>query len=187
MGRPSAATPWLLIRHAESVWNASGRWQGQGDPPLSADGSRQAEALARELAGREIEVLYASDLARAAETAAILAARLELVPRLEARLRERDLGQWTGLTGDEIEARAPGDLARVRALDPDVRPGGGESSREVGARARAAVEEIAKLHAGRRVAVVTHLGVIRALLPGTELANAGWCLSRLDGGRLERV
>jgi broad specificity phosphatase PhoE len=90
-------TSFLLIRHAESEWNAAGRWQGHGDPPLSARGREQAAALARELEGEGVEVLIASDLARSAQTAAILGARWGLAPTPDARLREIDVGRWTGL------------------------------------------------------------------------------------------
>ena len=63
-------TSFLLIRHAESTWNAEGRWQGHGDPPLSERGRRQAAGLAHELASEPVDLLLASDLVRAAETAA---------------------------------------------------------------------------------------------------------------------
>lgn len=168
------ATSFLLIRHAESEWNASGRWQGHGDPPLSAHGREQAAALADELAGEAVEVLIASDLARSAQTAAILGARLALVPRLDARLREIDVGRWTGLTHAQIAERDAALLARFEAEDPDARPGGGETRREIRARVRAAAASLAREHAGRRVALVTHLGAIRALVPGAEPANAAW-------------
>jgi broad specificity phosphatase PhoE len=164
----------ILIRHAESEWNASGRWQGQADPPLSAAGRRQAAALARALAGESLEVLVASDLARAAETARILGAALGLTPGLDPRLRELDVGRWAGLTREQIARDEAQALARFEAGDPDARPGGGETRRELRARVRSAAAALARQHAGRRVALVTHLGVVRALLPCTELANAEW-------------
>ena len=60
-----SGTRFLIIRHAESEWNASERWQGHGDPPLSARGREQAQSLAAELAGENVGALYSSDLARA--------------------------------------------------------------------------------------------------------------------------
>ncbi|MEE9609299.1 MAG: histidine phosphatase family protein [Myxococcota bacterium] len=173
----------VLIRHAESTWNAAGRWQGQADPPLSAHGRRQAAALAGELAGEGIERLIASDLERAAQTASILGEALGLAAQLDPRLRELDVGRWTGLTRSEIERLDPDLLARFEAGEADARPGGGESRREIRGRVRAALPSLAAEHPGRRVAVVTHLGAIRALLPGTELANAGWCRMPLSSGR----
>lgn len=167
-------TKFVLIRHAESTWNFARRWQGHGDPPLSARGREQAAQLAGALAGGGIEVLIASDLLRSAQTAAILGARWGLTPTHDARLREIDIGAWAGLTRQEIVARDAERLARFEAEDLATRPGGGETRAEIRARARAAVAEFAARHRGRRVALVTHLGVIRALVPGAEPDNADW-------------
>lgn len=164
----------LLIRHAESTWNAEGRWQGQADPPLSERGREQARALAQELADQDIRALVASDLARAAETARILGEVLGLVPRLDARLRELHVGEWSGLSRVDVIARWPETYARLRSGDQDVRPDGGETFRELRARVQEALAELARAHPGERVAVVTHGGAIRSLLPGTRTANAVW-------------
>jgi len=167
-------TCFLLIRHAESTWNAGGRWQGHGDPPLTARGRSQAVALAQRLSGEGIDLLIASDLARSAETAAILGVHWGLVPRHDPRLREIDIGAWTGLTREQIAEREADLLARFEAEDLEARPGGGETRLEIRARVRSAAAELAATHRGRCVALVTHLGVIRALAPGAELANADW-------------
>lgn len=167
-------TVFLLIRHAESLWNAEGRWQGRGDPPLSERGRAQAARLGREVAGERPDLLIASDLSRAAETASALGAVFGLAPRKDPRLRELDVGTWTGLTREEIERREGELLERFERGDPDARPGGGESRREIRLRVRRTLAEIADRHRGRTVAIVTHLGVIRALLPGSEFANAEW-------------
>ncbi|MBW1845263.1 MAG: histidine phosphatase family protein, partial [Deltaproteobacteria bacterium] len=83
-------TALLLIRHAESSWNAADRWQGHGDPPLSDRGVAQANALVSELAPEKLDIIVSSDLRRAAETAAILAEARGLRPLLNPRLRELD-------------------------------------------------------------------------------------------------
>lgn len=185
-------TTLLLIRHAESSWNAVGRWQGHGDPPLSDRGRAQANALVRELARETIDVLISSDLRRAAETAAILGEARGLRPELNPRLRELDLGDWEGLTRKQIERTAGNALRRFDAGDLEVRPGGGENLREIEQRANSIVSDLVDAHPGRRLAVVTHLGVIRALLgescgfargvgtgsvpsgPGADFDNASW-------------
>lgn len=97
----------LLIRHAESAANSEGRWQGQFDSPLTDRGRRQADALAGRLLREQwaVSALYASDLSRAAETAEILAARLDAPLVLDERLREYDIGVLTNLTWQEIKAR----------------------------------------------------------------------------------
>ena len=164
----------LLIRHAESSWNAAGRWQGHGDPRLSDRGIAQAHALASELAREQLDVIVSSDLRRAAETAAILAQARGLRPLLNPRLRELDLGNWQGLTREQIERADAAVLQRFVAGDLDVRPGGGENLREIEQRARSAVTELVRAHPGRRLALVTHLGVIRALSSGVGLGNACW-------------
>jgi broad specificity phosphatase PhoE len=195
-----SGTSLLLIRHAETSWNAAGRWQGHGDPPLSERGVAQANALAQELAREAIDVIVSSDLRRAAETAAMLGRARGLEPLLNPRLRELDLGNWEGLTRDQIASSAGDVLRRFDAGDLDVRPGDGESLREIEQRARSAVCELVDAYPDRRLAVVTHLGVIRTLLgeswgfgvgagsasvpsaSGAGIGNACW--RRLDPAQL---
>lgn len=169
-----------LIRHAESAWNAMGLWQGHADPPLSARGVAQAEALAHVLAGAGIEAVIASDLRRARDTARVLARALGLEALDDPRLRERDLGSWSGLSTPQIAGRWPDGLARVRARDPAFRPGGGESIHDVRRRAGAFFRELAARAGPARWAVVTHGGLIRALRPpgaapiaNTEMVQVG--------------
>lgn len=163
MSDASGARAVWLIRHAESEWNAVGRWQGQRDPALSARGREQAQRLVAVLADARLEAILASDLARARETAAIAGSALGVPLHLDARLRERDLGYWSGLTSVEIVARWPADLARLRARDPELRPGGGESLRALHARVVEFVEVLARWPGRGPLAIVTHAGVLRAL------------------------
>lgn len=166
-------TELLLIRHGQTPWNAAGRWQGHGDPALSPLGRSQAESLAAALARQEgFAAIVASDLRRARQTAELLARPLAVPIELDGRLRELDVGRWTGLTRSEIEARDGDALLAFESGDPDVRPGGGESRNEIRRRARAAVHDLRARFAGQRLVVVTHLGVIRALLPGAEPKHA---------------
>jgi broad specificity phosphatase PhoE len=158
-----------FVRHGESVWNAEGRWQGQADPPLTERGRRQAERAAERLAGLGIAVLVASDLGRARETAQILGAHLGLAPRFDPALRELDVGRWSGHPLAEVARRWPEELARFRAGDLALRAGGGESRLALRERALAALVRVAAA-AAAPVAVVSHLGVLRALRPGAELA-----------------
>ena len=164
-----------LLRHAQSEWNALGRWQGHGDPPLSALGREQARAVAAKLAALRIERIVASDLRRAAETAALVATELALAIEHDAAWRERDIGGWTGFTREEIEARWPDEYAHFRAHEEHVRPGGGESDAMLRARARGALAAPRARHARARVLVVTHRGIARMLVPQQPLGNAEWC------------
>ncbi|MCH8132999.1 MAG: histidine phosphatase family protein [Myxococcales bacterium] len=167
-------TQFWLIRHAESTWNAAGLWQGQADPPLSERGRFQAARLAEALAQERVEILITSDLVRTVETAEIVASRLALEAYRESGLRELDAGSWSGSSRQQIASRDGDLLARFDTGDVDVRAGGGECRREVASRARQVLAQWAAQHAGRRVAVVTHSGVIRSLLPDVRIDHARW-------------
>jgi len=119
-------------------------------------------------------VLIASDLARSAETAEIIGRQLGLRPRYEPALRELDAGRWAGLERSEIARRDGAALARFDGGDPDARAGGRECRREVALRARRALRAIHASHRGSRVALVTHDGVVSALLPELKLGSAEW-------------
>jgi broad specificity phosphatase PhoE len=162
------STRFVLVRHAESLWNASGRWQGHGDPELSARGREQAAEVAAELAHEPLDRLICSDLRRAVQTAEIIGAPHGLKPQPDARFRELDVGRWTGLTRSQIEALDPELLQRFEQEEPDLRAGGGESRRQMRRRVRGAIEALAAERAGETVALVVHLGVIRAALGGVE-------------------
>ncbi len=154
-------TTLLLVRHGETDWNRDRRWQGHADPPLNESGRDQARALARELAAVPVDAVYSSDLSRARETAEILAEPHGLDVRLDARLREVDVGEWSGLTSSEVEERYPEGFARRLA-------GGagwtrGETFEELGRRVSEAVGEIAEAHRGGAVLLVTHGGAMREL------------------------
>ena len=135
----------LLVRHGETDWNAEGRLQGHTDRPLSDYGRRQAQALAEELADEPLDALYASDLARARETAEIVGARLGLPVVLEPDLREKNWGTWEGLT--------PTERAEVEFV--------GESTEQHEERTLGALRRIAERHPGGRILVVTHGGSVR--------------------------
>lgn len=168
----------ILIRHAQSEWNAAGLWQGHADPPLSAKGRTQADTLAESIRTADeqhwsgVTAVYVSDLLRARETAAAVAGALGLEPVVDASFRELDVGRWSGLTREQIEASDADLLREFDSGDPYVRPGDGETRGELRQRARDRVTLMAHEHPGERVVVVTHLGFIRALLPDAQPENA---------------
>jgi probable phosphoglycerate mutase len=149
----------LLVRHGESTWNAVSRWQGQADPPLSPFGERQAEDAGARLAEiATITAVWASNLVRARRTGDLIARHLGIAQvREEPRLRERDVGAWSGLTRDEIEERWPGYLA-ARRSPPDF-----EGDDELLARTRAGLAAVVDGSGPGDVLVVTHGGVIRTI------------------------
>jgi probable phosphoglycerate mutase len=160
----SRLTSFLVVRHGETVENASGRWQGQLDGTLTARGVAQAEALGRRLATWPIDALYTSDLGRARHTAELIAAHTGHALRQDARLRERHYGIFQSLSAAEIAASYPEDWARHRSHDPDYVMPGGESLRQLHERSVAWFEEMKARHAGATVLVVTHGGVLASLL-----------------------
>jgi broad specificity phosphatase PhoE len=147
----------LLVRHGQTTWNAERRWQGHADAPLSNLGRLQAAEAARAIGA--VDAVAASDLSRAAETAAIVSAALGVGPvMVDARMRERDVGEWEGLTRAEIEERDPG------AIDAWRTPPGFEHDDVVAERATAALMALHAEMPGGAAVVVTHGGVIRALV-----------------------
>ena len=138
-------TTLLLVRHGETDWNAEGRLQGHTDRPLNEYGRRQARELAGRLADEQVDAVYASDLARARETAEIVAGRLGLPVAIDPDLREKNWGTWEGLTGDE--------RVHVELV--------GESTEAHRERTMRALERIAAAHPSGRVVVVTHGGSLR--------------------------
>jgi len=159
----SDVTTVILVRHGRSTWNEERRWQGQADPPLSDAGKAQARRVAERLRSEPIAAIYSSDLRRALETAQIIGGFLKLEPRPEPRLREIDLGEWAGLTGEEIAARYPEQWQAWTNYE-NIRPGGGETFDEMQRRVMAALREITAAHPGETVCVVTHGGAVYAIL-----------------------
>jgi broad specificity phosphatase PhoE len=158
----------LLIRHAQSEWNALGRWQGQADPPLSEEGRLQVVAAAARVATESwfagFDLVISSDLARARETAELLAGRLGVVSPflIEKGLREYDAGDWSGLTLAEIEARWPGEVERFMHGLVSSPPGGedrGSFDARVAETARR-LAEAATEGGAESVLVVAHGGVV---------------------------
>lgn len=157
-------TTLLLLRHGETAWNLSGRWQGQAaDTPLTELGREQARIVASRLRVYPIRAIYSSDLLRAFETAQIVGQRLGLAPVAEPALRESDIGAWTGLTWREITERFPDEVTAMYA-GQEVRRGGGESYGELQARLAAAAEGIAAQHPGQTVLLVSHGAALRSLV-----------------------
>lgn len=180
----SEATRILAIRHGQTAWNADARIQGHTDIALDAQGRWQAERVAQVLADDELQAVYSSDLGRARQTAAPLAARQGLALQVDTGLRERAFGEFEGLSFAQIEQRWPEQAAAWRRRDPDFGARGGEVLRDFRERVVAAVHRLARRHAGQSIALVTHGGVLDLLYREAarvaldaprswQLANAG--------------
>lgn len=171
------ATTIILVRHGETDWNREHRFQGHADPPLNERGRAQANALAEQLAGESFATAYSSPLRRALETAGILAGRLGVHFEPRDRLKEVDVGSWTGLTTTDVEERFPDGFRHWSV----TRAGGwtdGETYEALGARVMSELLELAELNAGEHILAVTHGGAIRSVLA----AAAGVSLGSGDSG-----
>jgi probable phosphoglycerate mutase len=153
----------LIVRHGRTTHNADGRFQGHLDTPLDETGRAQAAAVAHQLRAFEPAAIMSSDSMRAVHTAEPLGALAGLPVVVDPRLREVDMGRWTGLTRAEAEVSFPSEYA-AWSEGKDSARGGGETFGEVADRAAAAVEELlASVPAGRALVVFTHGGTARAL------------------------
>lgn len=157
----------LLIRHGETDWNVDKRLQGHIDIGLNQAGQRQVLALGEALAGEGIDAIFASDLQRARDTAQAVADAAGLEVLIDAGLRERCYGAFEGLRHIEIEARYPDAYRQWKARDPDYRyPAGermAETMREFYERSVQAVQRVLGSGRYRKVAIVTHGGVLECV------------------------
>jgi len=157
-------TTLLVVRHAQTLSNITGRYMGWIDEDLSEEGVWQAERLSQRLSRWPIAAVYSSPLKRTARTAEIVAAPHSLpVQRLE-ELGEIRLGAWEGMFADEIEAKFL-NLWRAWKRDPsDIQMPGGESLSQVQQRAIAAFKSITQVNQGQQVLMVTHDIIVRLLV-----------------------
>ena len=149
--------------------------QGHTDRALNKTGLAQAQTLAAELVGEHLDAVYASDLARALDTARAIAEPrgMEVIPVPE--LRERDFGTWEGLRDDEVLARFP---------QAHTGPwGDAETHEELAERILGALRRIAARHPEGRVLVVSHGGPLRAVLRQCGVGD----IDRIDNCHVARI
>lgn len=172
-----------LVRHGETEWNRRGLVQGISDIPLNDTGRRQAREAAQRFAGVRWDRVVTSTLARARETGEILANLLGLAaPRTDHDLVERRYGIAEGMLFREYD----------RAYSTQEHVEGRESREEVAQRSVPALERLARAHPGESILVVSHGGVIRAVLgaiaPETDfpaIRNLSAHTFRYSNGELE--
>jgi 2,3-bisphosphoglycerate-dependent phosphoglycerate mutase len=190
--RPPGACELLLVRHGESAAAIEGQSfplvDGQGDPPLHPDGEAQAERLADRLvsSGEPISAIYVTSLQRTQQTAAPLAAKVGLTPRIERDLREVGLGDWED--GEFRKRIAEGDPIAVRMFVEqrwDVIPGA-EPAAEFAARVRTSINRVAAAHPDETVVVVTHGGVIGQILADAS-GSRGFAFTGADNASISHL
>jgi broad specificity phosphatase PhoE len=178
----TAAFSITVVRHGETEWNERRIVQGHTNSSLNEAGREQARILAESLREQGFEVIVASDLDRAQETALIIGEVLGLTPLTDPLLRERSFGEYEGRPSDDLSSDLTG-IEESVYVNPDARPPGGESFREVVARAQRFLERAADEWPDARLLVVTHGGMVQALraaaaarpLEGTLWFRVGNC------------
>jgi len=156
----------ILVRHGETLLNREFRYVGTSDSPLSEHGRLQAEQLAKALSGLTFAAVYSSPLQRAYCTAELIAARHAQAVQVLSSLVEGSFGSWEGMSRAEVLARSSQDEQQLLAWqqDPNLAPPGGESLAMISKRVLTTVEQLAQQHSEQAIVLVSHVGVIKALL-----------------------
>jgi alpha-ribazole phosphatase/probable phosphoglycerate mutase len=152
----------VFIRHAQTAM--SGTFCGHSDPPIDERGRQQVDELIERLSYETFDATYSSDLRRAVDTATPLAQALAVPIVTTPRLREIHFGEWEGLTWSEIEQRDAKYARRWIETFPSLSAPGGEPFAAFERRVLDEVDAILALAVDRRIAVVTHAGVMRVVL-----------------------
>lgn len=150
----------IIVRHGQTQWNLQLIRQGHLDSPLTEKGIDQAKALGERLKRETFTALYSSDLGRALQTAQMIADATGRTIVTDPRLRERHLGIFQGLNGDQLREKYPEEYRMHRTSGPSYVIPGGESVQQQVARNVAYLNEIAEKHLGETIVVVTHGGVL---------------------------
>jgi len=146
----------LLIRHGQSTWNQEHRWQGQADPPLANTGRKQAFAAAGSVGS--VDAVVASPQQRALETAVIISDQIGVGPVITVDdLKERDSGDWSGKTRDEIYSQWPD------WEETGYRPNGWEPDAGFLKRIYSGLNSVVQEFSGGTVLIISHSGVIMTL------------------------
>lgn len=154
----------ILVRHGESTWNLTGRYQGNIDTELSELGVRQSACVAERLRGMHLDAVYSSSLRRALHTAIAVALSHSLDIQVEEDLVEIDHGAWNGLLKEEVEKRYGPLLERWQLTPSQVKMPGGESLSDVARRVQRVLDRIADAHPQGSVAVCSHDAVLKTIV-----------------------
>lgn len=154
----------ILWRHGQTDWNVANKFQGHTDIPLNSVGEYQVKHAARLVVDMKPTAIISSDLSRAHNTAKALADLNGLPIHVDARLRETNCGKWEGLTGEEIRATDHANLIEWSLGGDNPAGGTGDRRSEVGARAKAAIEDFLAGKDNQTLIVATHGGTARTVI-----------------------
>lgn len=158
-----ALTELILARHGETEWNTRGVMQGHLDSPLTPAGVEQAHVLGQRIARMQPDHLYSSDLGRAHETAKIVAGYYPSPIHLDPGLREKNVGIFQGHDWQTIRTKFAEVYREYEHADPDYAVPDGESHHQFLYRIMTTLERIAVRHAGERILIVSHGGIVSAV------------------------
>jgi len=144
-----------LVRHGVTEGNEKKITQGRIDFGLSAEGRRQAKAIAKRLSKTKFDAIYSSSLKRAAQTANEIGKHHKSKIIHSKLLQERAFGKLEGKSYDDVEEYRH---------QPHKRPPGGESIKDVYERAKPFLKKILKKYKGKTVLIVAHGTIGRAIL-----------------------
>jgi broad specificity phosphatase PhoE len=164
-----------LLRHGETDWNREGRYQGQSDVPLNAQGQKQARFLAEQMADVDVTSLYASDLSRAIDTANAVSKSVNCEVQIVPEFREIHQGEWEGMLFPDIKEKYSKEL-RDRKSDPlNVAPPGGETVGQFKDRILSGFRKVLGQHkSGDTVVIVSHgftIAVARVHFSGLDIRD----------------
>ncbi len=154
----------IFVRHGQTEWNVTGRYQGQSDVHLTEEGKMQARKLAANFPVQDVAAIYASDLNRAMVTAETIAEQFGLPVQAEPAFRELSFGEWEGLTYQQIVGKWEDAMANFLQHPDILEIPGGENFPAVQKRATERLNELIRKHDGQTIVVVAHGAVLRTIL-----------------------
>ena len=159
-----ADTDFTVIRHGQTAENLKGILQGHLNTPLDSVGRLQAFNAAERLADEKFDFIFCSDLLRVKETAAIIGEKLHLSPVFQPELREWHLGELEGQECSSLWERYPEVMNAFKFDDgQDVQVPGGETKYQFFSRISGYLDFLAENCSGKRILIITHGGVMRAI------------------------
>jgi len=154
----------ILIRHGETEWNSQQRMQGHSNSDLSSVGQAQIQALGQWMKNVPFDLIYSSDSLRAKQTAEAITQFSGHELKIDLRLREKNLGDFEGLTSEEARERHPEVFHLFKTAGSKYVIDEGESTQQLQDRALEIVDEIRIKHPEEHVLLVTHGGFIRVVM-----------------------
>jgi alpha-ribazole phosphatase/probable phosphoglycerate mutase len=154
----------ILVRHGETLSNIKKIYAGKGSESLTRRGRQQAADAAEKLKNNKIDALYSSPIKRAVETAEIIGRSVGLSVNIQESFREMELGPWEGLSEDDINLKYPDEWRIWQNTPAELKLPGRETLDELLKRVTSCIRKILQVENYRKIAVVTHVAIIRVLI-----------------------